>query len=82
VTAFGLELAALAPREQGWFWWAALVLCVVLLLLLLAVVRRRLLLPMRHRPSDTTDAWQEAGRRFRVPEDEKGAASDADEESP
>jgi hypothetical protein len=76
------QLAALAPREEGWLWWIVLVLCVVLVFLLVAVVRRRLLSPMAHTPSDTTDSWTEAGRRFRLPEDDKGKKPGGEEDRP
>jgi len=46
-------------------------LALVVLLLLFGVIRRLLLRPMKHTPSDTTDAWAEAGRRLKIePEDD------------
>lgn len=80
--AIVLGLEPLPPRTVGWAWWLALVLCIAIGFLLLGVLRRRLLRPMRHRPSDTTDAWREAGRRLQVPEDEEGGKDGADGESP
>ena len=41
------------------------------LYLLFGVLRRLLLRPMKHTPTDTTDAWAEAGRRLKIePEDD------------
>jgi hypothetical protein len=47
-------------------------------LLAVMAVRRRLVRPMPHEPSDTTDAWAEAGRRLQAPpaKDSGGAESD------
>ena len=74
-------LAAMDSRSEGWVWFFAVVGCLVLVLLVLSVLRRRLLKPMSHAPSDTTDAWKEAGRRFQTPasEDETdGQPADGD----
>jgi len=60
-------LAQGADRTEGWLWWFALVGGVLTVFLLLAVIRRRLIRPMPHTPTDTTDAWSEAGRRMPVP---------------
>jgi len=67
VTAAAPLAADLAPRAEGWMWFLAVVGFIVLVLLVLNVLRRRLVRPMSHTPSDTTDAWAEAGRRFRPP---------------
>jgi len=56
----------LAAPLRAWVLWFAVVGLAVLVGLLVAWLRRRLLRPMRHRPSSTTDAWAEAGRRFHV----------------
>jgi len=70
-----VTVAATEARSEGWVWFLAVVACLVLVLLILSIVRRRLLRPMSHAPSDTTDAWKEAGRRLQTP------ATD-DEEAP
>jgi hypothetical protein len=62
-----LHLATLTPREEGWVWWLSVVFGTMLLALVLVILRRRFLLPMPHKPSDTTDAWKEAGRRVAMP---------------
>jgi len=68
----------LAARTQGWVWWLALVAVLGLVALLLWVLRRRLLRPMSHTPSDTTDAWTEAGRRLSL----KSSDADGDAKKP
>jgi len=65
-------------RSEGWMWFLAVVVCLLLVLLVLSVLRRRLLRPMSHAPSDTTDAWTEAGRRLQAPSPE----DEADAEPP
>ena len=54
-------------RLEGWLWLATLVICMLVLLLVLLTLRRRLVRPMPHTPSDTSDAWAEAGRRLAAP---------------
>jgi len=67
----------LAAPPGAWVLWLVVVALAVLLALLVVGLRRWLLRPMRHRPTSTTDAWTEAGRRFRVSdpaqEDEESA---------
>ena len=65
-------------RSEGWTWFLAVVAFLMLVLLVLSVLRRRLLRPMSHAPSDTTDAWTEAGRRLQAPSPE----DEADAEPP
>ena len=70
---------ALSARGEGWAWWLVLVACLILVFLLLSVLRRWLVQPMDHKPSDTTDAWAEAGRRLSLKsadEDEEDAESE------
>lgn len=67
MTATAPLAAALEPRAEGWMWFLAVVGFIVLVLLVLSLLRRRLVRPMPHTPSDTTDSWAEAGRRFRPP---------------
>jgi membrane protein implicated in regulation of membrane protease activity len=62
---------ALSARGEGWAWWLVLVACLIFVFLLLSVLRRRLVQPMDHKPSDTTDAWAEAGRRLSVKPDDR-----------
>ncbi|HUU92590.1 MAG TPA: hypothetical protein VM238_15435 [Phycisphaerae bacterium] len=70
-------------RSEGWAWFLAVMACLVLVLLVWSILRRRLLRPMSHGPSDTTDAWQEAGRRFQTPAPEDEAdAEPPDEDTP
>jgi len=57
-----------------------LVAGLILVFLLLSVLRRRLVQPMDHKPSDTTDAWAEAGRRLSLePDDENGKDSEEED---
>ncbi len=71
---------ALSARGEGWAWWLVLVACLILVFLLLSVLRRRLVQPMDHKPSDTTDAWAEAGRRLSVkPDDQNEQDSQAED---
>ncbi len=63
----------LAPRVEGWLWWLALVFCLLGVAMAVVILRRRLISPMPHTPTDTSDAWSEAGRRFPVPPPEDGA---------
>jgi len=83
---FGLPILAAASaeaREEGWFWWFATVAGLAIALLVVMAVRRRLVRPMPLEPSDTTDAWAEAGRRLKVPKAQKpGEAASDDKESP
>ena len=73
-------LVALSARGEGWAWWMVLVACLILVFLLLSVLRRRLVQPMDHKPSDTTDAWAEAGRRLSVkPDDRNGQDSEEED---
>ncbi len=61
------SILAASPQGQVWTLWALLVFgMVVLVFLLFGIVRRRLVRPMRHTPSDLTDAWTEAGRRMKA----------------
>jgi len=73
------EAADVAARSEGWLWWAVLVGALVILLLALGALRRRLVRPMLHTPTDTTDAWAEAGRRMKVPPQKEKPAGDEDE---
>jgi hypothetical protein len=57
----------LDPHVEGWIWWALLVIGLIIISIAVAVLRRRFVQPMRHTPSDTTDSWQEAGRRLATP---------------
>ena len=61
------DAAAHEARLEGWLWWVTLVVCLVVVLLVLATLRRRFVRPMSHTPSDTSDAWAEAGRRLAAP---------------
>ena len=71
---------ALSARGEGWAWWMVLVAGLILVFLLLSVLRRRLVQPMDHKPSDTTDAWAEAGRRLSVkPDDQNGQNSEEED---
>ena len=71
---------ALSARGEGWAWWLVLVACLILVFLLLSVLRRRLVQPMDHKPSDTTDAWAEAGRRLSMKSaDEEAKGSESEE---
>jgi hypothetical protein len=63
-------LAELDPHTEGWLWLGVLVVSLVVILILLGMVRRWFMAPMKHTPSDTSDAWKEAGRRLPVPPDE------------
>lgn len=80
------EMLAAAPveaREEGWIWWFATVAALAIALLAVMAVRRRLVRPMPHEPSDTTDAWAEAGRRLQVPPaKDSGEAESDDKGSP
>jgi hypothetical protein len=58
-------------RSEGWMWWFLLVAGVVVLGLALMMLRRRLIRPMPHTPTDTSDAWAEAGRRLQLPPTDK-----------
>jgi len=72
---------ALSARGEGWAWWMVLVACLILVFLLLSVLRRRLVQPMDHKPSDTTDAWTEAGRRLSVKPDDEGTKGSESEDT-
>ena len=74
MTTLLLLVTDLEPREQGWAWWLLLVAGLVVMFLVLISVRRRSLRPLNHRPTDTTDAWVEAGRRFHLPPAAEGRA--------
>lgn len=77
-----IVLIALEPRAEGWLWWSVLVGCIVIVFLVVGMVRRRFVRPMPRTPSDTTDAWREAGRRLPVPprdEPETPDGGEADE---
>jgi hypothetical protein len=67
----GAILLAQAPdseaRAEGWLLWIGLVLTLALVLAVVTLVRRMLIRPMPRSPSDTSDAWSEAGRRMPVP---------------
>jgi len=74
---------AMQPRAEEWVWLLVVVGALVLVLLVLSVLRRRLLRPMPHRPTDTTDAWTEAGRRLQTPAPEAEAdGRPGDEDTP
>ncbi len=72
----------LAAPLEAWGLWFTVVALGALAGLVLAWLRRRFLRPMRHRPSSTTDAWAEAGRRFHptdeVQEDDASAGGNGD----
>jgi hypothetical protein len=72
----------LAPRVEGWILWLGLVFCLLGVVMVILIVRRRLLNPMPHTPSDTTDAWSEAGRRLPVPPPEEGPKGPDREDAP
>ena len=80
MTGAAAVIAQLEPRAEGWLWWLVLVGGLLIVLLMVGVLRRRLLRPMRHTPSDTTDAWAEAGRRLATPP--PGDEGDEDSEEP
>lgn len=76
-------LVAMEPRAEGWLWWSVVVGAIVVVLLLLTLLRRRFIRPLPRSPSDTTDAWAEAGRRLPVPPPESTRdAGRGEEESP
>jgi membrane protein implicated in regulation of membrane protease activity len=78
-----LAAADAEARLEGWVWWAMLVACLLVVLLALVTLRRFLIRPMSHKPSDTSDAWAEAGRRLRVaPPPAKPGAESEDEGPP
>jgi len=62
----------LAAPAEAWWLWVTVVAVGVVAGLIIAWLRRVLLQPFRHGPTDTTDAWAEAGRRFRLPEADEG----------
>lgn len=72
----------LAAPPGAWALWITVVALAVVAGLLVAWLRRWLLRPMRHRPSSTTDAWAEAGRRLRVtdeaPDDDSSGGGNGD----
>ena len=74
-------LVALSARGEGWAWWMVLVAGLILVFLLLSVLRRRLVQPMDHKPSDTTDAWAEAGRRLSVKPDGRNGQDSEEEDA-
>jgi len=82
VTSPILFITDLEPRAQGWIWWILLVITLAGVVLLLMGVRRWILRPMPHQPTDTTDAWTEAGRRFHLPPESQKENDDASEETP
>jgi hypothetical protein len=55
----------LAAPPEAWGLWITVVALGVLVALLVAWLRRWLLRPMKRGETSTTDAWAEAGRRFR-----------------
>ena len=85
MTLATLIIAAADPsreaRLEGWLWWATLVAGLLVLLLILATLRRRFVQPMPHKPSDTSDAWAEAGRRLSVPPPEPEGKNDSEDET-
>jgi len=62
-----LSAASAEARDEGWFWWFALVAGLAIAMLVVMLLRRRLVRPLSRTPTDTTDAWAEAGRRLQVP---------------
>jgi hypothetical protein len=84
----GAILLAQAPdseaRAEGWLLWIGLVLTLALVLAVVTLVRRMLIRPMPRSPSDTSDAWSEAGRRMPVPPPEPSDRREGrdNEESP
>jgi len=72
------RMAVGEDRAEGWFWWLVLVSSLVVIFLILNAVRRRLLRPMSHKPTDTTDSWTEAGRRFALPDSKAPSSEDED----
>jgi len=78
-----LAAAGAEAREEGWIWWFATMAGLLIALLVVLMVRRHLVRPMPHKPSDTTDAWAEAGRRLQAPRaEDPGDAESDDKESP
>ena len=65
-----------AAPAAVWGLWLGVVALATLAALVVTWLRRWLLRPMPHKPSDLTDAWTEAGRRFRTPDEP------ADDEGP
>jgi len=59
----------LGAPAAAWALWLGVVALATLAVLMVAWLRRWLLRPMSHGSSDLTDAWTEAGRRFRLPEE-------------
>jgi len=51
-------------------------------LLALVTLRRFLIRPMAHKPSDTSDAWAEAGRRLRVAPPPAKPGAESEDEGP
>ena len=77
---YWVGVLSLSPaKAQAWAWWWLFVIGLIVGLCALGLVflhlRKRLLPPMSHRPTDTSDAWAEAGRRMPTPaeDDEKDA---------
>jgi len=62
-----LLLTQISPRGQGALLVLLLLLAVLVVAVVLALLRRRFVRPMTRAPSDTTDAWAEAGRRLGQP---------------
>jgi hypothetical protein len=70
------EAARHEARLEGWVWWVTLVACLLVVLLVLATLRRHFVRPMPHAPTDTSDAWAEAGRRLAAPPPEDESDTD------
>ena len=78
-----LAAADAEARLEGWAWWAVLVVaCLLVVLLALITLRRFLIRPMAHKPSDTSDAWAEAGRRLRVAPPPAKPGAESEDEGP
>ncbi len=67
MTAIMATIAQVDARAEGWIWGLIIVTGLIAVLFAVISLRRHLMRPMPHAPSDTTDAWKEAGRRMAVP---------------
>jgi hypothetical protein len=74
-----VDAARHEARAEGWLLLGTLVICLLVLLLVLATLRRRFVRPMPHKPSDTSDAWAEAGRRLAGPPPADESDSDSED---
>ena len=72
MSASAAGIAQLDPHAEAWVWWLVLVIGLSVVMVLVVLARRWFVAPMKHTPSDTSDAWKEAGRRMAVPPAETG----------